>query len=61
MPAVSWPREASFSDWSEPVLRLAQIVERLLEIARARLQLGEQPGVLDGDDGLVGKGLTISI
>ena len=31
--------------------------ERLLEVARARLHLVEQPHILDGDHGLVGEGL----
>ena len=57
MPAVSWPSEASFSDWIEPVLRLAQIVERRREFVRARLHLVEQAHVLDRDHGLVGEGL----
>src|SRR5262249_28952814 len=33
------------------------LLERLGELARARLHLVEQPHVLDGDDGLVGEGL----
>ena len=33
------------------------LLQRLGEIAVARLQLREQPDVLDGDDGLVGEGL----
>src|SRR5262245_46915346 len=33
------------------------MIERLREVAVARLQLLEQPHVLDGDDGLVGEGL----
>ena len=42
---------------NQPILRLAQIVERGGELARARLHLVEQPHVLDRDDGLVGEGL----
>ena len=33
------------------------MLERLLQLARARLHLLEQPHVLDGDDRLVGEGL----
>ena len=40
----------------EPVLRLAQIVERLLELARARLNFVEQADVLDRNHGLIGEG-----
>ena len=41
----------------QPILRGAQIVERLRQFPRALLNLGEQACVLDGDHGLVGKGL----
>ena len=41
----------------EPVLRLAQVVERGGESLRARLHLVEQASVFDRDDGLVGEGL----
>ena len=34
-----------------------ELPDRALELGRARLQLGEQPRVLDGDDRLVGEGL----
>ena len=34
----------------QPVLRLAQVVERGGELLRARLHLIEQPGILDRDD-----------
>ena len=33
------------------------LLQRLLQLACARLLLLEQPRVLDGDDGLVGEGL----
>ena len=41
----------------QPVLRLAQVVERGGEFFRARLHLVEQAHVLDRDHGLVGEGL----
>ena len=41
----------------QPVLRLAQIVERGGELPRARLHLVEQARVLDRDDRLIGEGL----
>ena len=41
----------------QPVLRGAQFVERGGELPGARLNFVEQPHVLDGDDGLIGKGL----
>ena len=45
----------------QPVLRLAQVVERGGELARARLDLAEEPSVFDRDERLVGEGATISI
>ena len=41
----------------QPVLRLAQVVERGGELARARLHLVEQAHVFDRDDRLVGESL----
>jgi hypothetical protein len=38
------------------VTERGQLVHRARELARSRLQLGQQPRVLDGDDGLVGEG-----
>ncbi len=40
----------------EAVLRGAEILERLRQLPRALLDLGEQPRVLDGDDRLTGEG-----
>ncbi len=40
----------------QTVLRGAEILERLRQLPGAFLHLGEQPGVLDGDDGLTGEG-----
>ena len=40
----------------ETVLRGAEILERLRQLPRALLHLGEQPRVLDGDDRLTGEG-----
>ena len=37
------------------------LLQRFGEVARALMQLVEQPRVLDGDDGLIGEGLTSSI
>ena len=45
---------------NQAVLRSAQLVEGLRELARAFAQFVEQPGVLDGDDGLIGKVLVTS-
>ena len=42
----------------QPVLRLAQVVERGGELPRARLHLVEQARVLDRDHRLVGEGLN---
>ena len=39
----------------QAILRGAQIVEGLRQIVGALAQFLEKPGVLDGDDGLVGK------
>ena len=44
-----------FLGLDQPILRLAQIVERGGELARARLHLLEQACVLDRDHGLVGE------
>src|SRR5262249_15909499 len=41
----------------QPVLRDAQIVERLRQLARTRFDLLEKPHVLDGDHRLVGERL----
>ena len=41
----------------EPVLRLAQVGKRGLELARARLHFVEQARIFDRDQGLVGEGL----
>ena len=38
-----------------------QLGDRAGQLPRARLHLLEQPHVVDGDDGLVGEGLTSSI
>ena len=40
----------------QPVLRLAQVVERCGELARARLDFAEEPSVFDRDERLVGEG-----
>ena len=57
MPAVSWPSEASFSDWISRSCALRRSSSECGEFARARLHLLEQPGVLDRDHGLIGEGL----
>ncbi len=57
MPAVSCPREASFSVWTSRSWVVAQLLERRGELARARLHLVEQADVLDGDHGLFREGL----
>ena len=57
MPAVSWPSEASFSDWTSRSCALRRSSSDCGELARARLHLLEQPHVLDRDHGLVGEGL----
>src|SRR5262249_32488906 len=45
-------RAAGLADLAEP----AQLADRARELGRAFLQLCEEPHILDGDDGLVGKG-----
>ena len=45
------------ADDPQDLARGRLLLQRLGEVAIAGLQLGEQPDVLDGDDGLVGKGL----
>src|SRR6266436_1176895 len=44
-------------DHAKDLARRRLLLQRLREVAVARLQLREQPRVLDGDDGLVGEGL----
>jgi hypothetical protein len=45
------------ADDTQNVTGRCLLVERRGQVAVARLEFGEQPHVLDGDDGLVGEGL----
>ena len=49
--------ERRAADDVQHIARRGLILERLRQLARARLHLLEQPRVLDGDHGLVGEGL----
>jgi len=44
-------------DDAQDLARRRLLIEGLAEFAIARLQLPEQPHILDGDDGLIGEGL----
>ncbi len=44
-------------DHAEDVCTAGLVSQRLLQLAGLGLHLIEQPGILDGDDGLVGEGL----
>ena len=57
MPAVSWPSEASFSDWTSRSCALRRSSSEAASSLRARLHLVEQAHVLERDDRLVGEGL----
>ena len=57
MPAVSWPREASFSDWIRRSCALRRSSSEAASSLRARLHLVEQAHVFDRDDRLIGEGL----
>ena len=57
MPAVSWPSEASFSDWMRRSCALRRSSSEAASSLRARLHLVEQAHVLDRDHRLVGEGL----
>ena len=51
------PERGELLRLDQPVLRVAQVLERGGELLGAGLHLAEQPRVLDRDDGLVGEGL----
>ena len=53
--------EGGPADHLEQLARRRLLLERHPQLAVASLQLGEQADVLDGDDGLVGEGLSSSI
>ncbi len=57
MPAVSWPSDASFSDWMRRSCARRRSSSEAASSLRARLHLVEQAHVLDRDHGLVGEGL----
>ena len=42
----------------QSVLRRSQLFQRFCQFARARFHTFEQPHILDGDHGLVGKGFN---
>ena len=60
MSKTGWTSSATGDD-AQDLAGRRLLLQRLGEFAVARLQLLEQPRVLDGDDGLVGEGLESSI
>ena len=56
MPAVSWPSEASFSVCTRRSWAVRRSSSDVRKFARAPLLGFKQPGILDGDRRLIGKG-----